>query len=125
MHSNISMRLFLAIVLVAALFTMNVQAQSRRAAELRSCLTSEIALGMIEKTDKKKSYSENEEIGRQLGAVVSQFYKKAIWAMDDPDTEGREVVMYAMEKAQSRMKYMNREQLSKDVSDCRKSFSNQ
>jgi hypothetical protein len=99
-------------------------AQSRRAPELRSCLTSEMSLVAVENVDRTKSFEENKEIGRKFGYVIGEFYKKAIWALDDPDTEGREVVMYALEKFQTRMKYMNHAQLAKEVKDCRASFGN-
>jgi len=121
---SIPIHLIAAIGLATSLATMESTAQSRRAPELRSCMTSEMALIMVEKADYTKSLEENKEIGRKFGYVVAQFYKKAIWAMDDPETEGRDVVLYAVEHSQTRMKYVNRAQLAKDVKDCRISFGN-
>lgn len=112
------------ILITVALCAPLAQAQTRRTAELRSCLSSEFALGIVENIDVKQSDNANHEIGRRVGYVITEYYKKAIWAMDDPETEGRSVVIYAMESAQSRMKYMSRVQLAKDVRDCRLAFGN-
>lgn len=101
----------------------SANAQSRRAAELRSCLTSEMALAYVDNVDPKKSIDENFDMGKRVGYVITSYYKKAIWAMDDPETEGRAVVMYAAENTQTRVKYMSREHIAQDVRDCRVSFS--
>lgn len=100
----------------------SAHAQSSRIAELRSCFTSEIALAIVDRTDPKKSYDENLEVGKLIGYVVAGYYKKSIWAMDDPETEGRDVIMYAMENAQNRVKYMKKQQIAQDVQDCRAAF---
>ena len=101
----------------------SANAQSRRTAELRSCLTSEMALAAINNADAKKSIDENLDIGKRLGYVIASYYKNAIWAMDDPEIEGRAVVMYALENAQKRVKYMSKEKIAQDVLDCHVSFS--
>lgn len=83
-----------------------------------------MALAIIENADPKKSDEKNYEIGKRLGYVITDYYKKAIWAMDNPDAEGRAVVFYALENSQTRAKYMSHAQLSEDVRNCRASFSN-
>jgi hypothetical protein len=116
--SNLLWLLMLVIGLSA-----NVRAQSRRAAEIRSCLTSEMALANVDNADPKKSLEENFDIGKRIGYVITSFYQKAIWAMDDPNAEGRALVMYAAEHFATRVKYMSREQLAQDVRSCRMTFS--
>jgi hypothetical protein len=96
--------------------------RSRRVPEIRSCLTSEIALATIEKTDWGKSLDENYEMGKRIGYIVAEHYQKAIWDLDDPQTEGLAIVNYALENFQSRIKFMDKNQLSKSVSDCRIRF---
>lgn len=96
-------------------------AQDNRLPELRSCMTSEFAIA-VGKADKTKSYEENEEIGKRLGYVIVEFYKKSIWALSNPEVDGPNVFMYAIEHASERQKYMTKEALEKDIKRCRKSF---
>ena len=113
-------RILFLLMLVAAI---NCSAQTSRAPEIRSCLTSEFSLAMLESADSTKSWDENVEMGKKIGYVIAEFYQKAIWAMDNPEVEGRAVVMYAFENSQMRMKHMSKEQLRRDVARCRKSFN--
>ena len=113
-------RILFLLMLASAL---NGSAQSSRAPEKRSCLTSEFSLAMLESADSTKSWDENVDIGKKIGYVIAEFYQKAIWAMDNAEVEGRAVVMYAFENSQMRMKHMSKEQLRRDVARCRKSFN--
>lgn len=96
--------------------------RSRRVPEIRSCLTSEIALAMIEKTDWGKNVEENYDAGKRIGYIIAEHYQNAIWDLDDPETEGVAIVNYALENFQSRIKFMDKIQLSKSVADCRTRF---
>lgn len=98
-------------------------AQSRRAPEIRSCLASEIAFSAMENANPNKGWDDNFEIGKKLGYVISEYYQKAIWAMDRPEVEGREVVISALQSAQQRIKYMEKDTLKRDVERCRASFN--
>lgn len=82
-----------------------------------------MALAYVDNVDPKKSIDENFDMGKRVGYVITNYYKKAIWAMDDPGTEGRAVVMYAAKNTQTRVMYMSREQIAQDVRDCHVSFS--
>lgn len=115
------MRRILFLVLIAS--AINCSAQSSRAPELRSCLTSEFSLAIVESADSTKSWDENVDIGKKIGYVITEFYQKAIWAMDNVEVEGRAVVMYASENSQMRAKHMSKEQLRREVTRCRKSFN--
>ncbi len=108
-------------MIFAAAFSCN--AQSSRAPELRSCLTSEFSLAILENADTTKSWDENVDIGKKIGYVITEFYQKAIWAMDNVEVEGRAVVLYASENSQMRAKHMSKEQLRREVTRCRKSFN--
>lgn len=112
------------VVIALALGSIAVigNAQSRRAPEIRSCLASEIALMAIENANPNKGWDENYEIGKRLGYVVAEHYQNAIWAMDEPEIEGREVVMSALQSAQQRIKYMKKDALKRDVERCHASF---
>lgn len=119
MHNFIKVSFFILIA-----FWGNISnAQSRRASEIRSCLSSEMAYAILENADESKSWDENFEIGKKLGYVVTEYYQQAIWAMDNPEIEGREAVLYAFQSAQKRIKYMDKDMLRREVQRCRKSFS--
>jgi hypothetical protein len=113
-------------IIVIFIFTFAsfcAQAQSRRATELRSCFTSEMALATSENVMPDKGWDANHEMGKKIGYVIAEYYQKAIWAMDDPETEGREVVMYAAQHFEERIKYMKPEALRREVKRCRLSFN--
>jgi hypothetical protein len=114
-------KLIITMIFIGIPFFCN--AQSRRAPEIRSCLASEIALASMENTNPKKGWDENYDEGKRLGYVIAEFYQRAIWAMDEPEIEGREVVMSAFQSAQQRMKYMKIDALKRDVERCRASFN--
>lgn len=111
------------IFLMLLLSALTSSAQTSRAPELRSCLTSEFALAILENADYSKSWDDNVDIGKKVGYVIAEFYQKSIWAMDNVEVEGRAVVMYAFENSQMRAKHMSKEQLKRDVVRCRKSFN--
>lgn len=97
-------------------------AQSRRAPEIRSCLSSEMAYASLENADASKSWDENFELGKKLGYVITEYYQQAIWAMDNPEVEGREAVLFAFQSSQQRIKYMKIDDLRREVKRCRASF---
>lgn len=99
-------------------------AQSKRLPELRSCLTSEFAVAVLENTDYKKSFQENEEIGKRLGYVLARYYQTSLWALDNPEVETKDAVYYAMNKAEERIKYVSKKDLQSEVTRCRASFAN-
>ena len=114
------MKIFIQVfTLICLSFSSN--AQDSRLPELRSCMTSEFAIG-FSKADKTKSYEENEEMGKRIGYVIAEYYQKSIWALSNPEVDGRNVVLYAMEHAPERLKYMTKQALEKDIKRCRKSF---
>ena len=97
--------------------------QTRRAPEIKSCLTTEFAFASLENADPKKNWDANVEIGKKIGYVIATYYQKAIWAMDEPDIEGREVLNYALENFQKRIKYIKRDALKQEIDRCRLSFN--
>jgi len=108
-------------VFIFSCLSLSSNAQDSRLPELRSCMTSEFAIA-IEKIDKTKSNEENEEMGKRIGYVIAEFYQKSIWALSNPEVDGRDVVVYAMEHASDRLKHMTKQALEKDIKRCRKSF---
>jgi hypothetical protein len=62
------------------------------------------------------------ETGKRIGYIITEFYQKAIWAMDNPEIEGREAVMFALESSQNRIKYMDKNALKREIEICRVSF---
>lgn len=112
-----------AVILFFISYSLCSQAQSRRAPELRSCLTSEMALAVSENVMPDKGWEANHEMGKKIGYVIAEYYQKAIWAMDDPETEGKEVVIYALQHIEERLKYMKVDALRREVKRCRPSFN--
>lgn len=113
----------LCFILLLAVWANLSNAQSRRAPEIRSCLSSEMAYAALENADASKSWDENVELGKKLGYVITEYYQQAIWAMDNPEVEGREAILFAFQSSQKRMKYMDKDMLKREVQRCRKSFS--
>jgi len=112
------------LILIAALAaSFSVQAQTKRTPELRSCLSSEMTLVILENVDYNKSNADNFAVGKRLGYVISEYYQKAFWALDDTETEAREILAWALESSQERVKHMKIENLKREVNRCRKSFS--
>lgn len=112
---------FIIFVIVAFLATI-ASAQSRRTPELRSCLSSEFALSILEGSDGNKGWNENYEAGKAIGYVIAEYYQRAIWSMDNPEIEGRDIVLFAFQSSQQRIKYMKIDDLRRDVKRCRASF---
>lgn len=110
------------ILLLIAATSSVANAQSRRAPEIKSCLSSEFALSALENADNGKTWNENYEIGKAIGYVISEYYQRAIWAMDNPEIEGRDAVLFAFQSSQQRIKYMKIDALRRDVQRCRASF---
>jgi hypothetical protein len=109
------------LVLIAASANF-ASAQSRRAPEIKSCLSSEFALSALENADNGKTWNENFEAGKDIGYIVAEYYQKAIWAMNNPEVEGRDAVLFALQSSQERIKYMKIDDLRRDVKRCRASF---
>jgi len=86
-------------------------------------LTSEYALAAVENGNSKKNWDENVEVGKVLGYVIAEYYKKSIWAMDNPEIEGREAIMYALQNFEQRIKYMKIDALKREVVKCRISLN--
>lgn len=118
--NNIS-KLFLNFIL--AFTSVFSSAQSQRAPEIRSCLTSEYALAAMENANPQKNWDDNVEIGKALGYVIAEYYQKSIWAMDNPEIEGREALMYALQHFEQRIKYMKIDALKREVKRCRISLN--
>ena len=97
-------------------------AQSKRSPELRSCLTTEFAHAILISADSSKSEKENFDVGQKIGYVIAEFYQSAIWALDDAETEGVAIVMYASQNWERRIKFMTKNDLAKEVKRCRRSF---
>lgn len=112
----------IALVIAAMLISSIAFAQTRRAPEIKSCLSSEFALSALESADPNKNWDQNYEAGKRIGYIIAEYYQKAIWAMDEPETEGREAILFALRSSQERMKYMTADALRRDVLRCRKSF---
>ena len=115
------MKKFIFIAAIAASFS--VQAQTNRTFELRSCTSSEFTLAVAENIDRKKSDAVNFEIGKRVGYIIAEYYQKAMWALDDPETEGRAIIAWALASSQERIKHVTIEQLKREVNRCRKSFN--
>jgi len=115
------MRHVILILVVNLVFNL-AYGQSKRLPELRSCLTSEMALSAIN-ADRKKTYEENVENGKKAGYVIAEFYQAAFWKLDNPETETKDVIYYAMEHAEQRQQLIGVEQLKREVKRCRLSFS--
>ena len=109
-------------ILLILLWANCSNAQSRRPPEIRSCLSSEMAYAVLENADASKNWDENVEIGKKLGYVIAEYYQQAIWAMDNPEVEGREAILFAFQSSQQRIKYMKIEELRREVKRCRSSF---
>lgn len=119
----ISRTLFVAAIFCGHGILLSAHAQTRRLPELRSCIASEMALIIKEQADNNKSDNENFEIGRKSGYDFVDYYKRAIWALDKPESEARELMLDAAERSQRFVKYVSHAQLTRDVKDCRISFS--
>ena len=113
---------YIILVLVANFVFNLAYGQNRRLPELRSCMTSEMALGLFE-ADDSKTYDQNVINGKKTGYVIAEFYQTAIWSLDNPEIEGREVIYYALAHAEQRQKLVSIEQLQREVKRCRLSFS--
>ena len=77
----------------------------------------------MENANPKKSWDDNVEIGKVLGYVIAEHYQKSIWAMDNPEIEGREAIMYALQHFEQRIKYMKIDALKREVVKCRVSLN--
>ena len=122
---EVSRYLLINLIIFLFLFTgaLNlVNAQSKRAPELRSCLTTEFGYAILGAADLRKSDQENFDVGQKIGYVVAEFYQTAIWALDDAETEGLAIVVYASQNWERRLKFMTKNDLAKEVKRCRKSF---
>ena len=116
------MMIKMAILVLIAASANLASAQSRRAPEIKSCLSSEFALTALENTDHSKTWNENFEAGKAIGYIIAEYYQKAIRAMDNPEVEGRDAVLFALQSSQQRIKYMKIDDLRRDVKGCRASF---
>jgi|LakMenEpi03Aug12_release.lakeMendotaPanAssembly.Ray.scaffolds.fasta_scaffold636894_2 hypothetical protein len=112
----------LIIPLLIFLVPIYSSSQSRRTPEIRSCLASEFAFASLENANPSKGWDDNFETGKRIGYIIAEFYQKAIWSMDNPETEGREAVLFALESSQNRIKYMDKNALKREVERCRVSF---
>ena len=122
---EVSRHLLINLIIFLSLFTgvpNLVNAQSKRAPELRSCLTTELAYAIPGAADLRKSDQENFDVGQKIGYVVAEFYQTAIWALDDAQTEGLAIVTYALQNWHKRAKFMTKNDLAREVRRCRKSF---
>ena len=115
------MRHLILILIINLIFSL-AYGQNRRLPELRSCMASEMALGLFN-ADESKTYEQNVISGKKIGYVIAEFYQTAIWSLDNPEIEGREVIYYALTHAEQRQKLVSIEQLQREVKRCRLSFS--
>jgi len=116
-HMNKPIFFFVLVLLISQSYAV-----SRQQMELRTCMSSEMALLIMEHADRRKSYQENFDIGSKFGIVLGDIYKNAIWSLDDPEQAAKDIVYFAMESAPRRAELMSIRSLKNDIAICRKKF---